>query len=432
VNQLQLRIFALSTILWVSIWFAIAGNPYLLTRLPINFSESIHYIRTAFPLMGIFWFILKFSGSRHGITWKLPANTAFWGYYGLLAMAAGLISPSPWLAFYWAVMYMLVFAVLKLFMMQHNTLESVMALNQLNWIVCTLIFIAMLFIARDVLFHGYGLQASGRGYERMVSGESAELISRSTGLARLSSIPAILALVMFLSSTPSKIKWAWLGVTLGCSVVVYLMQSRGATFSLLGTIVLITMFMSQKARLYGLAAVIVGVFVYLWGYVTDDFIYRIFEHVTRGQDVQQLEHLSGRTYIWHLAWENIVQSPFTGWGFQADRFLIQLEANHVHNTYLYALLSAGFIGAALFTIGLLMTWWYLAQLIMMRHKIEQKHWTVLVQCGALMAFFTMRGIPEVSGAMFGVDQLIMVPAMAYIGLLYRQMKADRMVYNNPV
>ena len=37
--------------------------------------------------------------------------------------------------------------------------------------------------------------------------------------------------------------------------------------------------------------------------------------------------------------------------------------------------------------------------------------------GAILVFFTVRSIPEVSGAMFGIDLLILVPALAYLGVL---------------
>lgn len=42
---------------------------------------------------------------------------------------------------------------------------------------------------------------------------------------------------------------------------------------------------------------------------------------------------------------------------------------------------------------------------------------VLIQAGGILAFFTVRSIPEVCGAMFGVDLMVMLPAMAYLGLL---------------
>ena len=37
--------------------------------------------------------------------------------------------------------------------------------------------------------------------------------------------------------------------------------------------------------------------------------------------------------------------------------------------------------------------------------------------GCLLAFFTVRSLPEVSGAMFGIDLLLMIPIIAWIDAL---------------
>jgi len=46
----------------------------------------------------------------------------------------------------------------------------------------------------------------------------------------------------------------------------------------------------------------------------------------------------------------------------------------------------------------------------------------LIQAGGVLAFFTVRSIPEVCGAMFGVDLMVMLPVLAYLGLLGQQEK----------
>ena len=51
-------------------------------------------------------------------------------------------------------------------------------------------------------------------------------------------------------------------------------------------------------------------------------------------------------------------------------------------------------------------------------RFDQKMF--LMQTGGILAFFTVRSIPEVCGAMFGVDLVVMVPAVAYLVVLDQQ------------
>ena len=114
--------------------------------------------------------------------------------------------------------------------------------------------------------------------------------------------------------------------------------------------------------------------------------------------------------------EFVERSPLWGWGFQADRDLLS-SGQHVHNTYLYTLLTAGLLGTCAFVFGLGRAWVGFFRVL---NQVPPKERLVLIQTGSLLAFFTVRSIPEVSGGMFGVDLMVMLPAMAYIGVLERQ------------
>jgi O-antigen ligase len=114
-----------------------------------------------------------------------------------------------------------------------------------------------------------------------------------------------------------------------------------------------------------------------------------------------------------------MESPLVGWGFQADRFLL---GQHAHNAYLYALMTSGFVGGTAFVGGLIWAWIIFLQVLRRgtADRLGQK--VFLIQVGGLLAFFTVRSIPEVSGAMFGIDLMIMIPVLAYLGILNRQQK----------
>ena len=132
----------------------------------------------------------------------------------------------------------------------------------------------------------------------------------------------------------------------------------------------------------------------------------------------------GRTRAWANAWVEIMKSPLWGWGFQSDRMLI---GEHVHNTYMYALMTGGFVGAGLFIAGLAWGWVLIFRAMRSRvaEALGQKRF--LIQAGGILAFFTIRSIPEVCGSNFAVDLLVMLPILAYVSILCRRIGAGGQV-----
>jgi O-antigen ligase len=107
---------------------------------------------------------------------------------------------------------------------------------------------------------------------------------------------------------------------------------------------------------------------------------------------------------------------------QADRFLFR---EHVHNTYMYALLAGGLVGLALFLAGLVWAWTLMVRLSLSRlvdHVGERTHF---LQASAILVFFSVRSVTEVSGAMFAVDLVVMVPAILYLTILNQHLRAWR-------
>jgi O-antigen ligase len=140
----------------------------------------------------------------------------------------------------------------------------------------------------------------------------------------------------------------------------------------------------------------------------------------RGESMEELRTLTGRTRAWEKAWPEILDSPVVGWGFQADRLLIR---EHVHNTHLYALMTAGFMGGLAFVGGLLWVWLLFFRVIKSGIAGRFNQETLLIQSGGILAFFTIRGIAEVSGPLFNIDFLVMLPIMAYLSLLDRHRRS---------
>jgi O-antigen ligase len=265
------------------------------------------------------------------------------------------------------------------------------------------------------LIEGRGLEASGYGIIRKMPTVIDMPMSRASGIARFAAVPGIVSFVLFLRQK-GVTRLLWGGVTVFCAALIYWMQSRGAVLGFVVAIAFVPLCGSQKARhlavyllvLLGLAAIL--------NVIPEE----VMGHLTRRESVQRMGLLTGRERAWHNAFGMILQSPIWGWGYQSDRLLIR---EHVHNTFLYTLLTGGFIGGAAFTVGLLLAWRNFFRVLGNDAALRLGQQTVLIQVGSLLAFFTVRGMSEVCGGMFGVDYMVMLAAIAYLGVLDRTVRA---------
>ena len=80
----------------------------------------------------------------------------------------------------------------------------------------------------------------------------------------------------------------------------------------------------------------------------------IVRYFLRGEHVESLQHLTGRTEMWKVAWAESLQRPFTGYGgFAGRRFVVQAQvvyfatASSLLSAWVDALIDIGFIGPIL-------------------------------------------------------------------------------------
>ena len=108
------------------------------------------------------------------------------------------------------------------------------------------------------------------------------------------------------------------------------------------------------------------------------------------------------------------ESPWIGFGFQADRLIL---GTHLHNAWLQALFQTGILGFSLFLIGTAVVWKRLLEVLARRHQLPSKHRLLVIQAAALFVFLTVRGLTESSGTFYGIDWFLMAPLILYIQLI---------------
>ncbi|NQW21902.1 MAG: O-antigen ligase family protein [SAR202 cluster bacterium] len=120
---------------------------------------------------------------------------------------------------------------------------------------------------------------------------------------------------------------------------------------------------------------------------------------------------TGRTAVWKEGWKYVKRSPLLGYGFNADRLLL---GTHMHNAVMHSLIQAGFVGAIPFISAGILAWLLFFRIVRRLTLIPNAHKCLVIQCGGVLAFLTMRSFPESTGAFFGVDWLVLALVMLYL------------------
>jgi O-antigen ligase len=404
------RYISISAVLWLMLWFAINTGPWILSDDPDNLVEWLHYIRTTFPLIVVVLGAGYYFQKRHGQGKIISGPVSLWLIYGIAGLLAATMSPEPFDAAYWAIAYLAVFSALCAYMYKPDNIEGIIQLNHLNWIITTIFLLLLVFFARDALLPVIMQRQSAYGIYGQMQVVAAMPMSRSSGMARFAAVPGVIAFVMFWHSGSLK-RILWLSLFIFSVYLIYLMQSRGAIFGFAFAIAFVMLFQGKRSRILGIAFVSLFGLMLLSDVIPVDTINDIKDYIYRGQSEEDFRSMTGRTRAWESGVDAALESPLIGWGFQSDRLLIH---EHVHNTYLYALITSGFFGVASFIAGL--AWaWLLFWRIIKKGKIQDRAQKIfLIQAGGILAFFTVRSIPEVCGALFGVDFMIMLPILAYL------------------
>jgi O-antigen ligase len=122
-------------------------------------------------------------------------------------------------------------------------------------------------------------------------------------------------------------------------------------------------------------------------------------------------NFSGRTQVWKKGLGLTMDSPILGYGFQADRYLLN---THAHNSVVQSLLQTGILGTVPFIAGLLLAWILLLRAYLNRFMFSKDQKSLFIQVGGMVAFLAVRSVAESTGAFFGVDWLLLGPILLYL------------------
>lgn len=410
--KVRLRSFvSFSAVFWVMLLLSINTGPWVLMSKPESTTELLHWIRTLFPAIVLFVSGVFLMAGRDRA--KLPGNVRLWLYYGLIGLFTSILSPDPVVAVYFGVAYLAAFAVIKIHLKKDNMVESIVHLNLLSLLTVTVFLLIMIFFAKDILFEETSSGISGYSINVRMPTIVAMPMSIPSGIARFAAVPGVLSFVFIWFGKGWK-RFLWLIPLFFFGWIIYIMQSRGAVVGFCFVIAFEMLFLGGKKRIISIFLLLLFGIMLMSDVISGKAFEEVSGYMRRGQSIEDFRSMTGRTYTWKRSWPKIMEAPIAGRGFQADRVIIK---EHIHNTYLYVLMTSGFTGGVVFVIGLIWSWLLFFLALRKTASYDTKHKLFLIQAGGILLFFTVRGITEVSGALFNVDFMVMLPIITYLGVL---------------
>lgn len=386
----------LALVLWGLVWGGMFTGPYnfipwpsLHDRLAL-FQAVRAFLPPAAAYFCVLWALASRARFRFGLT-TLGCLTIY-GAFGLVASV--FYSPDPVTAFYWGSAYLAPLLVAWFVIELPEPLPALRTVLRLNGAIITLLLLVLL---PEAYRFGFGRATRYEVY-RMPFGLGEV---RANGVGRYAVIVLILAGVS-LAMSASKKRLLWLPIVLPAAFILMQTQSRSSLLGLAVASMLYVVIRGIDLR-FLVAGPAVAYIIWISGVTWR----------AKGA-LGSLVFLTGRESTWRKGLDRIWESPFFGWGFQADRLL--LDSQHMHNSYLHAGIQAGLPGALLFAAGIIVLWAYLIRSGVLRRiaSAEAPDRALLTQSVLILGFLTARSVFESTAAFYGVDLLLFVPAAAYL------------------
>jgi len=386
----------LSLVLWFMAWGGVFTGIYNLTPLP-SIHDPLAFFqgaRALLPVMAsyfcLLWALATKARFRFGLT-----SLGFLCYYGALGLLASVFySPDKVTALYWGSEYLAPLLAAWFITERPDPLPVLRTVLRLNAAVIVLLMLAVL---PEAYRFGFGRATRFEIY--MLPFGLGEV--RANGVGRYALIVLIIAFANLATSSGKK-RLLWLPLTIPALFILMQTQSRSALLGLAVASMLFVLIRGINLR-FLVAGPVAAYAIWVSG-----FTWR-----AKGE-LSSLVFLTGRDNTWQKGLARIEHSPIFGWGFHADRLL--LDSEHMHNSYLHAAIQAGIIGALLFAAAVAVLWAFLWKSGVIRRirTVEGQDQALLMQSVLILGFLTARSFFESTAAFYGVDLLLLVPAVCFI------------------
>lgn len=370
----RLIFFCIASIFLLLFWPADPGAAF-----KVNESLGVvRLIRIVF-LVGMA-FILIFYLVRYP---TYPRNTvlSLYGGYTLVCLTSALYSPN-WVETVWKSFELIVLLQLVLVTRKEILAER---FNQLQLIQgCSYLVFAAVFLALvgGMLYpeQAYNIQDEFREIGKLSMGGIVPRINPNT-LGQFSAMVAFAGFLFMVIQGRFRVEPILLLLVGGLGMVFAHARTSIFAFALL-----VVIFSALKGGLRGFIAI---TFISIVGLFSFDYL---FEFIVRGQETDLFLSMSGRSYMWGIAWDSILNDPWLGKGFYAGHktldIVLGMEYSSLDNTYIEALVDVGVIGTVFLTIFVLIL---LKKMIILvvnsRYSYSPDFWWINVSAGYVFIMF---------------------------------------------
>jgi O-antigen ligase len=390
-------------VLWTLLWCNL-NTGFWNIKPPSDFNDWLLAIRgflpfLVFPAAGFLLLIRR----KLILKWYGPSRLLM--AYGFIAALASIFNPEPLWSLYWSILFLATMFAAWNFLDRTDPLGAARQMLQVTW-VATFVVAAII---------GYQAQGSIFGHAHSGYAVVSELqgLSRSSGVARWAAVPGLVCLVRAYHSRRIVFIPFYLAIAGIAFYIVYRMQSRGAVFGSVAALAF-AFLVGSRLRRYALPFAILATVVILILETPAVMSNQIDEYLRRGQSEEDFHSMTGRTRTYAKGVAAFEDAPLFGRGQWADRTVIY---EHVHNSYLQALMNAGIIGGIPYFASWGAGWILFFKLQKRRARLSEEDQLCLLEAGTVMMFFTVRAIPETTTASFAVDLLVMVAVYVYLEAL---------------
>ena len=89
------------------------------------------------------------------------------------------------------------------------------------------------------------------------------------------------------------------------------------------------------------------------------------------------------------------------------------------------MVQTGLLGVIPFILAFATAWLFIIRALRDRRLLPRTHHVLIVEAAGVLAFFTVLGVVQSSGALYGVDWLLLAPLFAYIAAIDRLRKGAK-------
>ena len=383
-------------LIWILVWGAFSSpgpNRIFAVDFPKSNYDLFNGIRAYAPFVAIFLSVIFMMSRRQINVIRINKQVLFLILYGVTGLSASLLSPQGMNSVNWALLFISVPLVGWFLTDYGSSMEKAKILLQVNWIIA---FLFIFYLSMGPL-RPYILGKPLPGY--FLPGGGVRITQN--GVGRYAVIATLIALSRFRQQLSKRNRILWLFMLAFSLNLLSISQSRTALLGFTGGIIII--FFSLKFHWVLFFAPVFAFIIYLSGFMWA-------AHGTW----EDVFHLTGRQLTWAQGLEVFSESPLLGFGFHADRYLMNWQ--HMHNAFLHSLVQSGILGSLFFISAIYGIWVTIFRRSLIRKSadISKPYNILLSESLAIVLFFTLRSFFESTAAFYGADLFFIVPALLYI------------------